>query len=125
MKNLSYFLKKGSRDSHYPIALRKTWDSHKQVVNARRHVRSHVRLSTQCKIPSTNENSPVPTSLSTMQLQMPNRNSVAANATLVTVTFCFITLSPFHNFALSGFFLNEAFQMVQQQETLYFGYTHS
>ena len=82
-------------------------------------MRSHLRVSTQtCKIPNTSEKSPVPTSLSTVQSQMPNRNFVVAAATLVTVTLCF------HNFALSCFTLNEAFDKLQQQETLYCGYTN-
>ena len=53
-----------------------------------------------CKIPSTSDKLPVPTSLSTVQWHMPNGNFVVATATLVTVTFCF------HNFALSYLTLN-------------------
>ena len=71
-----------------------------------------------CKIPRTSEKSPVPTSLLTVQLHTPNRNYVVATAILVTVTFCF------HNSALSWFILNEIFDMLQQQETLFCGYTN-
>ena len=69
-----------------------------------------------CKISSTNQKSPVPASLSSVQSYMPNRNFVVATATLVAVTFCF------HNSSLSCFVLNETFDMLQEQETLYFIY---
>ena len=78
---------------------------------------AHVHVHT-CKIPGTSEKSPVPTSLATMQSHMPNKNFAVATATLVTVTFCC------HNSALSCFILNETFDMLQQQETLYFGCTN-
>ena len=68
-----------------------------------------------CKIPSKNEKSPLPASLLTVQLLMPNRNYFIATATLVTITFSS------HNSALSCFALNETFGMLQQQETLYCG----
>ena len=70
------------------------------------------------KIPNTSEKSKVSTSLSTVQPHMLNRNFVVATARLVTVTFCF------RNFALSCFIMNETFVVVQQQETLYIGYTN-
>ena len=70
-----------------------------------------------CKIPSISEKSLLPTSLSTMQSHMPNGDHIVVIATLVTATFCFL------NSALSCFILNEAFKMLQQQETLYFRYT--
>ena len=63
-----------------------------------------------CKIPSTSENSPVPTSLSIVQLHMPNRYLDVATATQVTVTFYF------KNSALSCFILNETFDKLQQQK---------
>ena len=66
-----------------------------------------------CKITSTSEKLLVPTSLSTVQAHMPNRNYVVT-ATLMTVTFCF------HNAALSCFILNEIFAMLQRQ-TQYLG----
>jgi len=62
--------------------------------------------------------SPVLTSLSTMQSHIRSRNFVVATAPLVTVTFCF------HNSALSCFILNETFGILQQQQTLYFGYAN-
>ena len=68
------------------------------------------------KIPSESEKSPVPSSLSTVLPHMRNRNFVVATATLVTVTFC-----PYIS-ALSYFFLNETFDMLQQQEALSFEY---
>ena len=68
-----------------------------------------------CKIPSTSKKSPVPISLPKVQSHMPNSNFVVAIATLVTVTFCH------HNSAISCFILNETFDMLLQQETLYFG----
>ena len=71
---------------------------------AQRHVRSHVRASTH-EITCTSEKSPVPTTLSPMQLHMPNRNFVVATATLVTVTLFF------HNSALSCSALNETFDI--------------
>ena len=49
---------------------------------------------------------------------MPIRNFVVATATLVTVIFCF------HSCVLSCFTLNETFDMLQQQETLYFEYAN-
>ena len=67
-----------------------------------------------CKIPSTSEKSPMPTSLSTVQSHMPNRNFVVTTATLVTVTFCF------HNSALSCFVLNQRFDMLQQHYYYYY-----
>ena len=42
-----------------------------------------------CKIRRTSENSPVPTSLSTVQSHIPNRKFAAATAALVTVSFRF------------------------------------
>ena len=69
-----------------------------------------------CKIPSISEKSLLPMSLSTMQSHMPNGDHIVVIATLVTATFCFL------NSALSCFILNEAFKMLQQQETLYFRY---
>ena len=65
------------------------------------------------KIPRKGGKSPVPTSLLTVQSQMPNRNYVVATATLVTVIHCF------NNSALSCFILNEIFDMLQQRETLF------
>ena len=72
------------------------------------------------KIHSTSDYSPVPTSLSTVPLHMPNRNSVVANATLVTVTFCF------HISALPCSFLNETFERSEwfSNRKLYFGCTN-
>ena len=64
------------------------------------------------------EKSPVPTSLSTAQSHMQNRNYVVATATQVTVTFCL------HNSALSCFILYELLDMLQQQETPFCGYTN-
>ena len=40
-----------------------------------------------CEIPGMSKKSPVPTSLSTVQLHMPNKDFVIATAILVTVTF--------------------------------------
>ena len=77
-----------------------------------------------CKIPSMIEKSPVPKSLSTVLSQMPNRNFVAANATLVTATLCFYSSTIEMNSTLSCFILIETFRMTLQQETLYFGYTY-
>ena len=57
-----------------------------QTFHAQRYVRSHVSMSTR-EIPSTNEKSPLPTSLSNVQSHMPYRNFVVATATLVTATF--------------------------------------
>ena len=57
-------------------------------------------------------------SLSTVQSHMPFRNVVVATATLETVTFCLC------NSALYCFILNETFEMLQQQENLYLGYTN-
>ena len=72
-----------------------------------------------CKIPRTSEKSPVTTSLLTVQLHVLGRNNVVATATLVTVTlFSFITLF------YPAFILNEIFDMLQQQETLFCGYTN-
>ena len=68
-----------------------------------------------CKMLSTSKKSPVPTSLLIVQSHMPSKNFVVVTATLVTATFCF------HNSALSCFIPNDAFEMVQQQETLYLG----
>ena len=58
------------------------------------------------------------TSLSTVQLHLLNRDYVTATAALVAVKFCF------HNSVQSCFILNEIFDMLQQQETLYFWYTN-
>ena len=71
-----------------------------------------------CKIPCTSENSPIPTSLLTVQSHMPNRNDVVATATQVTVTFCF------QKYVLSCFILNKIFDMLLQQETLLCRYTN-
>ena len=68
------------------------------------------------KIPSTNEELPVPISLSAVQSHMPNTNFVVVTATLVIVTF------RFYSSAFSCFILHEAFDMLQQQATAYFGY---
>ena len=54
----------------------------------------------------------------TVNRAIAHKNFVVATATLVTVTVCF------HNSALPCFILNETFEMVQQQETLYFGSTN-
>ena len=59
-----------------------------------------------------------PTSLSTVQLHLPNKNFVVATVILVTVTFCFYTSD------LSCFILNETFELVQHQETLHFENTN-
>ena len=59
-----------------------------------------------CKISSSSEKSPMPTSLSTIQLHMPNRNFFGATATLVTVNFCC------HSRALTCFILNETFDLL-------------
>ena len=56
--------------------------------------------------------------LSTVQSHMPNRSFVVTTATQVTVPFCC------HNSVLSCFILHETFYMLQQQDTLYFGYTN-
>ena len=45
-----------------------------------------------CKTPSRSENLVMPTSVSTIQLHMPNRNFVVATATLGTVTSCLMTM---------------------------------
>ena len=71
-----------------------------------------------CKIPSTSGKLPMSTSMLTVQSHIPHRNSAVAATTLATVTFCL------HSSALSCFILNETFGMLQQQETLYFGYTN-
>ena len=78
---------------------------------------AHAHIHARAFPHSTSEKSPVPTLLSTVQLDMPNKNFVAATVTLVAVTFCF------HNFA-SYFILNETFGTLQQHETLYFGCTN-
>ena len=57
-----------------------------------------VRVHT-CRIPIMSEKSPVPTSLSTVQSHMPNRNFFVPTATLVTVMFSF------HGSGLSCFIL--------------------
>ena len=67
---------------------------------------------------STSEKSPMPTILSTVQLHMPHRNFAVATVMLVTVTYCS------HNSALSCFILTETYDMLQQQEDLYFGHTN-
>ena len=77
------------------------------------HVHPHT-----CKIPCISKRSPVPTSLLTVLSHMPNRNFIVITATLVIITFCF------HNSALSCFVLNEAFNILQQLQTLHFGYTN-
>ena len=87
-------------------------------VYGRRHVSRKCACPHTSKIPNTSEKYPVSTSLSTVQSHMPNRNLVVAITTLVTVTLCF------HNSALSCFILNATFGMLQQQDTLYFGYTN-
>ena len=69
-----------------------------------------------CKIPNTSEKSSL-TPLSIVKSCMSNRNLVLTSATLVTVILCC------HNSARSSFIINETFGMLQQQETLYFGYT--
>ena len=69
-----------------------------------------------CKIPSSSRESPVPTSLSTVQLLMLNSNCIVSTVTLVTVTFCFYNSTLFH------FILNETFDMLGQKEARYFGY---
>ena len=70
-----------------------------------------------CKIPSISKKLPIPTSLLSVQLQVPNRNFFVPTQTSLTITFCF------HNYALSCFILSETVEMLQQQDTLYFGYT--
>ena len=67
---------------------------------------ANARARVTCKIPSANEIPPGPTSLSTVQLHMPNGNFFVPTATLVTVTFCF------HNSALSSVIPDEAFHML-------------
>ena len=100
-----------------PIPLRSSYDStgldcssnvlHQSMP---RDLSSHMCASPHtCKIPSTSEESPTPTSLSTMQLHMPYRSFVVATATLVIFTFCF------QNSALSCFIVNQTFDMLQQQ----------
>ena len=79
------------------------------------HTRSCPHTS---KIHSRSENSPVPTSLLTLQSHIPNSNFIVATAKLVIFTFSF------HNSVLSCFILNDTFYLLQQQETLYFGYTN-
>ena len=74
-------------------------------------------VHTRAKFPACAE-SPVPASLSNVQSHTPNRDFVVATATIMTVTLCC------HNSALSCFIINETFDMLQQQETLYFGYTN-
>ena len=81
-------------------------------VHARRHVLSHVCLSTHLQNLPLQRKIAVPTSLLAVQSHVPNRNYVVATATLVTVMFCF------HNSALSCFILNEIFDMLQYQEAL-------
>ena len=81
-------------------------------------MRSHTRISTYVQNPQHGGKSPVPTSLSTVQSHVPIGNFVVATGTLVTVTFCF------HNSALCCFALNEMFDMLQQEEILYFGSTN-
>ena len=63
--------------------------------------------------------SPLPTSLSTMPLHMPNRDFIVATVPLVTVSF------NLHVSVLSCFILNETYDMLQQQETLYLRYINS
>ena len=70
-----------------------------------------------CRIPTKSKRSPVPTSQSTMQSHKPNRNFFVAAAALVTVSFCF------YSSHLACFVLNEAFDILQEKEALYFGYT--
>ena len=73
---------------------------------------------TCAKFLSTSEQLPIPTSLSTMQSHMPNNNFVVATATLFAVGVCF------HNSALFCFTLKAAYNVLLQQELLYFGHTN-
>ena len=70
----------------------------------------------RCKIPRTSAKSPVAGSLLTVQSHKRNRNYVVVTTTQVTVAFCL------HNSALFYSILNELFDMLQQQETLFCGY---
>ena len=87
-----------------------------QFMSGKKSDRMCVRAHT-CKIGSTSEKSPQ-TTRSNVPSRMPNRDFVVATGTLVTVTFCF------QNATLSCFILNETLDMLQQQETLNFGYTN-
>ena len=79
-------------------------------------MRSHVRVSTHVQNPwmsgDTCEKSPVPSSLSTVQSHMPNRNFVVSTATLTTVTFYI------HSSALPCFVQNEKFDVLQQKDSV-------
>ena len=79
------------------------------------HIRTY---PSTCNIPSMSIKLPVPTSLSTLQSHIPNRNIVIATTTVLTGTICF------HNSALSCFILNGTFEMLQKQETLFIEYTN-
>ena len=74
--------------------------------------------SHSCTVPRTSEKLPVPQSVSTVRSCMPNRKFIVATAALMTVTFCF------KNSAISCFILHETLDVLQQQETLNFGYTN-
>ena len=52
-------------------------------------------------------------SISTMQSHIPDRDFIVATATLVNVTICF------HNSAVYCSILNETYDMLQQQETIF------
>ena len=81
-------------------------------------MRSHVRVSTHVKNPLHERKiARVNITVNGAILHIPSRDFVVTNATLVTVTFCF------HNSALFCFIVNKTFNMIQQQKTLYFGYT--
>ena len=75
------------------------------------------RVHTRAKSPARAKKSSVTTSLSTVQSHVPNRNFIVAATTLMTVTLCF------HISAVSCFVLNETFDMLQEQEAMFLGYT--
>ena len=97
------------------VSYQRHFEAEKQSVSGKTCDRTCV-CPHKCQIPSTSEKLPVPTSPSSMPSNMPDRNFVVATAAEVTVTFFF------HNSTSSCFILNEKFDILQQQETLFFGY---
>ena len=84
-------------------------------VHARIHVRSHMCVSTHMENPQQ-ERKVARANINTIRaITSANRSFVA---TRVPFSFCF------QNSLLSCFTLNETFDMLQQQETLYYGYTN-
>ena len=79
---------------------------------------ARARVYTHAKSPARVKNCPCQHHCQPCNRTCQTGTSLSAAATQVTVTFCF------HNYALSCFILNETFDMLQQQKTLYFEYTN-